>query len=133
MNESPLYVRTYDFLMWLIPQVIKFPRVHRFGLGERIQHLALDFQDSLIAAGKSNGDERHQKLQQADIQLEQIRFWMRFSCDNHLARLRLRLTRRAMMSVQPNAELSSYPTPNKRPVLFLLPSLGTRHSTPFAV
>jgi len=53
MKESPLYVRTYDFLLWLIPQVVKFPRPHRFGVGERIQRLGLDFQDSLVAAGKT--------------------------------------------------------------------------------
>jgi len=84
MNESPLFVRTYDFLSWLVPQVLKFPRIHRFGLGERIQHLALDFQDTLVAAGKSSGPQRAEKLCQADIQLEQIRIWMRFARDNGL-------------------------------------------------
>ena len=70
--------------MWLIPQVQKFPRVHRFGLGERIQRLALDFQDTLVAAGKSKGVQRAEKLRQADIELEQIRVWIRFGRDNGL-------------------------------------------------
>jgi len=84
MKESPLFVRTYDFIGWLVPQVIKFPRVHRFGLGERIQRLAFDFQDSLVAAGKSADRVRFEKLRQADIQLEQIRVWMRFARDHQL-------------------------------------------------
>jgi len=63
---------------------MKFPRVHRFGLGERIQHLALDFQDTLVAAGKSQGLQRFDCLHRADIQLEQIRLWMRFGRDNGL-------------------------------------------------
>lgn len=88
MNESPLFVRTYDFLGWLIPQVLKFPRAHRFGLGERIQRLSLDFQDNLVAAGKSHGVSRAEKLHQADIQLEQIRLWMRFARDRELITLR---------------------------------------------
>jgi four helix bundle protein len=81
MNESPLYTRTYDLLLWLIPQVQKFPRAHRFGLAERIQRLALDFQDALVAAGKAKGKYRLQKLHQADLHLEQLRVWIRLARD----------------------------------------------------
>lgn len=84
MNESPLFVRTYDFLLWFIPQVQKFPRVHRFTLSERLQRLALDFQDGIVAAGKSQGTVRLEKLKSADIQLEQLRVWIRFARDNQL-------------------------------------------------
>ncbi|MDX9866078.1 MAG: diversity-generating retroelement protein Avd [Anaerolineaceae bacterium] len=88
MKESPLYTRTYDLLMWLIPQVQKFPRAHRFGLAERIQRLALDFQDTLVAAGKSRGESRLAYLKEADITLEQLRLWIRFSRDNELINIR---------------------------------------------
>ena len=79
MNESPLFVRTYDFLLWLMPQSQKFPRIYRFTLAERVQRLALDFQDTLVAAGKSKGTSRFEKLKSADIQLEQLRTWIRFA------------------------------------------------------
>jgi four helix bundle protein len=79
VNASPLFVRTHDLLLWLIPHVQKFPRTHRFGLGERIQRLALDFQDSLVAAGKNTREQRKNMLHQADIQLEQLRVWFRVS------------------------------------------------------
>jgi len=75
MNESPLFVRTYEMLLWLIPQVQKFPRAYRFSLAEHIQRLALDFQDSLVSAGKSQGEARRQWLQRADVQLAQLRLW----------------------------------------------------------
>ncbi|OQY90611.1 MAG: hypothetical protein B6D38_02465 [Anaerolineae bacterium UTCFX1] len=88
MNESPLFVRTYDFLLWLIPQAQKFPRAYRFTLSERIQQLALGFQDSLVAAGKSKAELRRNTLHQADIQLEQLRLWLRFSRDQNLITLR---------------------------------------------
>lgn len=88
MNESPLFTHTYDFLLWLIPQVQKFPRAHRFGVAERIQRLALDFQDAIVAAGKSRYKNRSEKLFQADIYLEQLRLWMRFARDNSLITLR---------------------------------------------
>ena len=51
MKESPIFTHTYDLLLWLIPHVVKFPRVHRFGLGERVTRQALDLQETLIAAG----------------------------------------------------------------------------------
>lgn len=88
MQESPLYVRTYDLLLWLIPQVLKFPRAHRFGVGERIQRQALDFQDALTAAGKYSGAERKRCLQQADVQLAQLRTWVRLARDLELISLR---------------------------------------------
>ena len=88
MNESPLFVRTYDFLLWLIPQIQKFPRVYRFTLSERIQRLALDFQDALVAAGKSKGGARRENLYDADIQLEQLRVWLRYARDQKLITLK---------------------------------------------
>lgn len=88
MNESPLFVRTYDFLLWFIPHVQKFPRIYRFTLSERLQRLALDFQDTIIAAGKSNSTQRKNHLQSADIQLEQLRIWIRFARDNNLFTVR---------------------------------------------
>ena len=79
MDESPLFVRTHDFLLWLLPHAQKFPRVYRFTLAERIQRTAMDFQDFIISAGKSRDDERRAWLKKADIALEQLRFWLRFS------------------------------------------------------
>lgn len=79
MKESPLFIRTHDLILWMIPQVQKFPRAHRFGLGERVQKLILDFQDSLVEAGKSRAETRRMSLQRADIQLEQLRGWIRIS------------------------------------------------------
>lgn len=84
MNESPLFIRTHDLVLWMIPHVQKFPRAHRFGLGERVQRLLLDFQDSLVAAGKSKSEARKISLHRADIQLEQLRGWIRISRDLNL-------------------------------------------------
>lgn len=88
MNESPLFSRTYDLLLWLIPQVQRFPRAHRFGLAERIQRLGLDFQDSITAAGKAQGSQRSDWLQRADVQLEQLRTWLRLAVELKLLDLR---------------------------------------------
>ncbi len=81
MQESPIFSRTYDLLLWLLPQVTKFPRAHRFGLGERITRLGLDFQDTLIVAGSKPVSERSSYLSQADIQLTQLRRLIRICKD----------------------------------------------------
>lgn len=87
MNESPLFVRSHDFLLWLLPQMQKFPRVYRFSLAERFQNTVMDFQDLIIAAGKSKDEQRRLYLAKADIALEQIRFWLRFSKELDLFRM----------------------------------------------
>ncbi len=84
MNESPLFVRSHDFLLWLLPQVQKFPRAYRFTLSERIQRHGMEFQDSIVWAGKSKGEERRTWLLKADVLLEQLRFWLRFARDLEL-------------------------------------------------
>ncbi len=81
MQESPIFSKTYDLLLWLLPQATKFPRSHRFGLGERVTRLALDFQESLIAAGLQRGEKRILLLEQADTQLAQLRQHVRLSKD----------------------------------------------------
>ncbi len=77
MNESPLFARTHDMVLWLIPQAQKFPRAHRFGLGARVQDAALDFQEQLIAAGKTRGPAQRARLEQADVRLAQLKHWLR--------------------------------------------------------
>ena len=50
MTESPIFVRTYDFIQWLIPRTMGFPRSQRFILTKRLQDSVLDFYEVIIAA-----------------------------------------------------------------------------------
>jgi hypothetical protein len=72
MNESPLFSCTYDLLLWLLPQVAKFPRVHRFGLAERITRRALDFHETILAGALTSGQEQRACQRRADAQLRQL-------------------------------------------------------------
>lgn len=76
-EPSPIFVKTYDLLAWLIPITMKFPKSQRFVLALRVQTAALDFQELLIAAGKSQRGERRRLILQADIRLEQLRLQWR--------------------------------------------------------
>ncbi|MGH7492675.1 MAG: four helix bundle protein [bacterium] len=73
---------TYDFLLYLIPQLTKFPRDQKFNLGDRIQNLAHDILDDFITAYYSGlSNEKIQRLRQANIKLERLRFSIRLSHD----------------------------------------------------
>lgn len=78
--QSPLFVKTYDYLLWLIPLTLKFPRSQRFLLAERLSGLALDFYDMILeAVMESQG--RAVQLRQADKTLTKIRLYTRLSYD----------------------------------------------------
>ena len=51
----------YDINRWLLPQVERFSRRYKFGLGDRLQSTALDLCMTLVEAGhaKSKGRPLH--------------------------------------------------------------------------
>ena len=65
----------YQFLVWLMPTVEKFPRSHKFTIGDRIGIASLDVLDMLIEATYTR--DRLQHLQQANLGIEKLRFLLR--------------------------------------------------------
>ena len=53
MQESPIFIRTFDMLMWLLPTTTKFPKEQRFILAQRTQHAAFEFYEAITAASLS--------------------------------------------------------------------------------
>lgn len=88
LNESPLFSRLYDFLLWLLPQACKFPRQYRFTVAERVQCQALDLNETLILAGLCKGEPRAARLRQANGQLTQLRHTLRLCKDLNLMTLK---------------------------------------------
>lgn len=78
--QSPLFAKTYDFLLWLIPLTLKFPKSQRFLLAERLSGMALDFYDLIIEAVQQPQGQA-QKLDEADRLLSKIRLYVRLSHD----------------------------------------------------
>jgi len=70
-NSETILTLTYDFLVYLIPQLSKYPRDQKFVLGDRIENLALDVLDDFIVAYYSKQKIDH--LRNANLKLE--RFW----------------------------------------------------------
>lgn len=75
MKESPIFTKTFDMLAWLLPATLKFPKEHRFVLAQRTQTAAFNFYEAITAASLSEG--RAGYLQQADIELQRLRLYLR--------------------------------------------------------
>jgi hypothetical protein len=74
-----IFTRTYDFISWLIPRTLSFPRSQRFVVTRRLQDAALDFQEYLIDANRSRGRARLDKLRLADAALDKVRLYLRLA------------------------------------------------------
>jgi hypothetical protein len=81
MQQSPIFTKTYDLLLWLLPTTTKFPREHRFVLAKAVQETALRFHERLIEAGLAQGQSRQRALAQADVDLTKLRFYLRLCQD----------------------------------------------------
>jgi hypothetical protein len=80
--QSPIFIKTYDFLLWLIPLTLKFPKSQRFLLAERLSKMALDFYD-LILDAVMEPERQNERLNAADKLLTKIRLYVRLSHDLH--------------------------------------------------
>ena len=83
MKESPIFAKTHDLLLWLIPRTLKFPREHRFSLVSRIQDATFNLQDHLLSAA-TDRRRQNQHLIAADISLNQLRQRLRLAHDLEL-------------------------------------------------
>jgi hypothetical protein len=43
----------YQFLAWLVPTIEKLPKSHKFTIGDRIEIIALDALEALVAVHES--------------------------------------------------------------------------------
>ena len=73
MTESPIFVRTYDFILWLVPHTLSFPRSQRFILTKRLQDSLLDFYETIIEAALCSRRRRPAQLYTADVKLVKVR------------------------------------------------------------
>ncbi len=53
-KESPLFVKLFDLVAWVIPLTTKFPREQRFVVAERLQRAVLGAHEAAIRAGMSH-------------------------------------------------------------------------------
>lgn len=79
MQESPLFVKVHDLLVWLVPITLKFPREHRFVAAQQVQHAAFELQATLLDA--RHGLSPSQNLRRADACVSRLRALLRLCMD----------------------------------------------------
>jgi len=67
----------HELLLWLIPQLDKFPRVRRFTLGERIEAGVLGVLELLVEAAYTHNKEA--PLRRASVRLDIVRHLWRLA------------------------------------------------------
>jgi len=85
-GEVQAVTKVYDILKWLIPQISRFPRSHKFTLGDRVTNLGLDVLMLLVEANYARN--KMELLQQANQKLEQLRYLLRLCRDLELFSLK---------------------------------------------
>jgi 23S rRNA-intervening sequence protein len=78
-EELIVITKTYDLILWSCNHTAKFPRNHRFVLGERIERNLYDLLGTLIQAKYAK--ERRGLLDRANLSLEVLRFQIRLAKD----------------------------------------------------
>src|SRR3954453_8277341 len=80
-NEQELIVttKTYDLVLWSCNPTSRFPRNHRFVLGERIERNLYHLLETLIQAKYQR--EKTALLEAANLKLEILRFQLRLAKD----------------------------------------------------
>ena len=85
-DVPPVISKVYDLVLWLLNQIPKFPRSHRFVLGDRIENSILEVLELLIEAAYTR--DKVILLRQTGIQLEKLRYLIRISKDLKFLSLR---------------------------------------------
>jgi hypothetical protein len=78
-EEMVVITKTYDLILWSCRHTGKFPRNHRFVLGERIERHLYELLETLIQARYTR--QRQALLERANLLLEILRFQMRLAKD----------------------------------------------------
>ena len=84
-KEVDAITKLYDFLLWIIPKLEKFPRSQKFLIADRIETILLDVLELLIEAYSKR---KSGLLRTANLKLEQLRYLVRLSKDLKLLSLK---------------------------------------------
>ena len=83
-GQSPIFTKTYDFLLWLLNHTERFPKNERFRMAKRLEDTAFTFYDLLVQAAR--GPQKAQVLHRADLELDKLRLYLRLSRDRGITK-----------------------------------------------
>jgi hypothetical protein len=77
--DTPLFVKTNDFMLWLLRHSQRFPKNLRHSYTQRLEDQALEFQECILMANSVRGTERSAWLVRADGRLLCLRALLRLA------------------------------------------------------
>ena len=80
-EKENIIAKTYDFLLYLLPQLDKFPRKQKFIIADRIENLLLEILEKFISAYYLPADKKTELLGNSNTKLEILRHYIRLSYD----------------------------------------------------
>ena len=81
MDELKVISDFYDFMLWLIHHTEQFPRQHRYSLGIAVENRLQAILTLLLRAKYTKGETKAAHLNDANIELEVLRFQLRLAKD----------------------------------------------------
>lgn len=80
-TNDAIILKTYGFLIYIVPLLAKLPRDQKYLVGDRIQTKILDVLDTFVEAYYSPKVQKLPLLKSANIELEQLRYLIRMMHD----------------------------------------------------
>jgi hypothetical protein len=80
-RTGPAIEAHYQFLLWLVPTIERFPKSQKFVFGDRVINLALDILEFLVEETFTRDRKSH--LTRANLSRDKLRFLLRMSADFH--------------------------------------------------
>ncbi|HEY4694840.1 MAG TPA: diversity-generating retroelement protein Avd [Candidatus Nanoarchaeia archaeon] len=79
-SDVPIFQKLYDFYKELYLTQLKFPKAHKYTLGQTLGNNSLELFELLFLAGRRQ-DERLELLEKADAKLESLKTLLRLAKD----------------------------------------------------
>ena len=85
-DEPAAVTRTYQLILWAVPQVNKYPRDHRFTLGDRTVNHLYALLELLVQAAYAR--DKQALLERAGLEVDLLRHMLRLAKDFKVLGLR---------------------------------------------
>ena len=82
--STPIFVKTHDFILWLLERTQRFPRRLRHSYTIRLENTAFDFEKAILMANQHRNERRLHWLNEADGHLACLRSLLKYAYDLEL-------------------------------------------------